>query len=80
MAIKVRTAQEKTSEQFINEMADKPYGENEQIERITISLNSKLYDKIDELVRVRRRNKQENRTVSAFIREVLEQYMITNKL
>lgn len=75
MAINVRTSQEKTSEKFINEMADKPYGNADRLERITISLNGKLYDKVDELVRKRRRNKEDNRTLSAFIREALEQYI-----
>lgn len=75
MAIKVRTSQEKAAEQFINKMADKPYGEEDRVERITISLDGSLYDKIENIVRARRKNKEENRTISAFIREVLELYL-----
>lgn len=75
MAIKVRTSQEKKAEEFINNMADKPYGENERVERITISLDGKLYDKIENIVRTRRKNKEENRTVSAFMREAIESYL-----
>lgn len=79
MAIKMRNTEEKTPEQFINSMADKPYGMDERVERITISLNGELFDKIDEIVRKRKRAKQENRTVSAFLREIIELAILNNK-
>lgn len=75
MAIKVRMSQEKAAEEFINKMADKPYGEDERVERITISLDGTLYDKIENIVRTRRKNKEENRTISAFMREAIESYL-----
>jgi hypothetical protein len=79
MSVKIRNRDEKTSEQFINEMADKPYGIDDRIERITICLNGELFDKIDEIVRKRKRAKLENRTVSAFLREIIEQAILNGK-
>ena len=75
MAVKVRVAQEKSAEKFLNQMADKTYGQDERVERITISLDGNLYDKIENIVRTRRKNKEENRTISAFMREALESYL-----
>jgi hypothetical protein len=80
MAVKLRTkTPEKTAEQFVNEMADKPFGLDERVERITISLEGTLFDKIDDIVRKRKRRKEENRTTSAFIREAIEAYMVNYK-
>ncbi len=79
MGIKLRNSEEKSPEKFINNMADKPYGLNERVERITISLSGELFDKIDEIVRKRKRAKQENRTVSAFLREVIESTILENR-
>ncbi len=64
--------QVKKADEFIKQMADKAYGvANERQERITISLDGELFDKIDNIVRKRKRDKKENRTISAYIREVL---------
>jgi predicted DNA-binding protein len=79
MAIKIRNAVE-AADQFIKEMADKPYGVNDRLERITISIEGTLFDKIDDVVRKRKRAKQENRTISALIREALEYYISKNKI
>lgn len=75
MAVKIRTTQEKSEKFFLNEMTDKTYGEAERVERITISLDGKLYDKIEDIVRKRRKTKENNRTISAFMREALEFYL-----
>lgn len=78
MAIKIRTSNtvEKDEEKFINDLVDKPYGEAASIEqRITIILDGKLYDTVDSIVRKRKRSKQDNRTISAFVREALEYYL-----
>jgi hypothetical protein len=81
MAVKLRnSAPEKTPEQFVNDMADKPFGVNERVERITMCLEGTIFDKIDDIVRKRKRNKEPNRTISAFIREALDDYMTKNKI
>lgn len=80
MAVNLRkNVSEKTAEQFVNEMADKTFGVDNRIERITISLDGDIFDKIDDIVRKRKRTKAENRTISAFIREALEAYLTNNK-
>lgn len=78
MAVKMRNSPQRTAEQFVNEMADKTFGVAERIERITISLEGTLFDKIDDIVRKRKRNKEANRTISAFIREAIEAYMLNH--
>jgi hypothetical protein len=81
MVVKLRHVDDKSADEFIREMADKPYGEvNERIERITISLEGRLFDKVDDIVRKRKRTKKDNRTISAFIREAIEEYIINNQL
>jgi hypothetical protein len=81
MAVKLRHVDDKLADEFIREMADKTYGEvNERIERVTISLEGRLFDKIDDIVRKRKRSKKDNRTISAFIREAIEEYIINNQL
>ena len=78
MTIKIRNTDildTSAAEKFINEMVDKPYGINERIERITISIDGGLYDKLDDIVRSRKRQKQENRTISALLREAVEFYL-----
>ena len=79
MAIKIRNSTNKSPEEFLKEMSDKPYGADERVERVTISLEGGLFDQIDEIVRKRKRAKQENRTNSAFIREAIEAYILNNK-
>ena len=76
--IKVRDGNQKpvkNSEQFLSEMADKPFGVDDRIERVTISLEGSLFDKIDDIVRHRKRAKENNRTMSAYIREAVLAYM-----
>ncbi|TXJ02099.1 MAG: hypothetical protein E6Q32_03315 [Neisseriales bacterium] len=66
---------EKDAEDFINSMADKPYGVDDSIHRLTISMKTSLYERLDDIVRKRKRSKQENRTMSALIVEALENYV-----
>jgi len=66
---------DKEAEEFINSMADKPYGVDDSIHRLTISMKNSLYEKLDDIVRKRKRAKLENRTMSALIVEALEQYV-----
>lgn len=66
---------EKDAENFINSMADKPYGVDDSIHRLTISMKTSLYERLDDIVRKRKRSKQENRTMSALIVEALENYV-----
>ncbi len=80
MAVNLRkNIPEKTAEQFVNEMSDKTFGIDERVERITISVEGAMFDKIDDIVRKRKRNKEENRTTSAFIREAIEEYIANHK-
>lgn len=78
--VKVRT--QENSEQQINEflkIADKPYGVVDRIERVTISMKWIVYDKLDDMVRKRKRAKQENRTMSALILEAVDFYLNNHK-
>ena len=77
--VKIRDINTKDVEQFISELADKPYGTDERQERITISLEGDLYDKIDDIVRSRKRQKMDNRSISAYIREAVLYYMSCKK-
>ena len=77
--VKIRDINTKDVEQFISELADKPYGADERQERITISLEGDLYDKIDDVVRSRKRQKMDNRSISAYIREAILYYMNSKK-
>lgn len=82
MAIKIRSKdnEKKELDKFIHDMADKPYGVQERVERITISLDGLLFDKIDSIVRQRKRSKQFNRTIAAFMREAVEYYIENEEL
>lgn len=69
-------------DEFVNSMADKPYGaapvkpaEKEEITSISITLPVSMRDELDMLALKRKREKAENRTVSAIVREALEQYL-----
>lgn len=76
--VKVRTsAKDQTADEFVNQMADKPYGsgEDERLERITISVRGSVFDKLDDIVRKRKRAKQANRTMSALVIEAVEFYL-----
>lgn len=66
---------EKEAEDFINSMADKPYGVDDSIHRLTISMKTSLFEQLDDIVRKRKRSKQDNRTMSALIVEALESYV-----
>lgn len=78
--VKLRTEPTtKDTEKFLSEMSDKTYGVDERIERITISVEGELYDVCDEIVRLRKRNKKENRTMSAYIREAILYYQLNHK-
>jgi hypothetical protein len=78
--VKVRI--QENSEQEINAFlntADKPYGTVERIERVTISMKGVIYDQLDDIVRKRKRSKQENRTMSALILEAVDFYLSNHK-
>jgi uncharacterized protein YeeX (DUF496 family) len=78
--VKVRTHD--NPEQQINDFlntADKPYGSVERIERVTISMKGGIYDRLDDIVRKRKRSKQENRTMSALILEAVDFYLSNHK-
>lgn len=80
--VKLRTPEDKKADEFINQMADKPYGnteEDERLERITISVRGSVYDKLDDIVRKRKRAKQSNRTMSALVIEAVEFYLSQTK-
>jgi hypothetical protein len=66
---------EKDEEAFVSSMADKPYGVDDSIHRLTISMKTSLYERLDDIVRKRKRSKQDNRTMSALIVEALEDYV-----
>lgn len=66
---------DKAAEQFLNDMADKPYGADERVERVTISMRGHIFDQLDDEVRRRKRAKKENRTMSALVVEAIEYYV-----
>lgn len=77
--VKVRDNANKKTDEFLKEMADRAYGVNDRIERVTISMAGNLSDKLDDIVRTRKRAKQEHRTKSALIVEAIEYYLSNHK-
>lgn len=81
--IKIRENNSKKEEQFVEKMVDKSYDEDQRlsdrIERVTIVMEGELFDTINDIVRERKKRKQSNRTMSAFVREALEFYFLKNK-
>lgn len=75
------------AESLANELADKTYGEvkdrslrENEDERLTITLNGDLYDKIENIARSRKKLKKPNKTMSAVVREALDEYMAKHNL
>ncbi len=66
---------DKEAETFINSEADKSYEVDDSIHRLTISMKTSLFEQLDDIVRKRKRSKQDNRTMSALIVEALESYV-----
>lgn len=75
--VKIRVNEQPTNKEvdsFLNQ-ADKPYGADNRVERITISVTGDMYDKVEQIVRTRKRAKRPNRTMSALFVEALEFYL-----
>ena len=72
----ISTNQKPTQEQaefLANQLADKPFGEPpKRIERVTISMDSGLYDTLYDLARERKRARHPNRSISSLIREFID--------
>ena len=82
MAIKKRQRTTAKIEELVNELADKPYGQeplqNEEEYIVTsISLPRSMLYKVEDLANSNKRKNIEPKNVSAFIRKALEQ-LITN--
>lgn len=78
--IKIRNNPDiKNSDEFLKEMVDKPYGTDDRLERVTISMKGQMFDRLDTIVRTRKRAKQLNRTMSALIIEAVEFYLKNHK-
>lgn len=83
MGIKKRVITNDQVEQLANELADKTYGQNarqNEEERLTISLNGELYDKIEMIARQRKKLKKPNKNMSAVVREALTQFIKKNNI
>jgi len=71
------------AEALAQKLADKPYGEKEKPEpvveekqsRTTISLPTSLLREIEDLALQNKRDKKDPRSVSALVREALQQYL-----
>ncbi len=75
-----------------DKIADKPYGkeknnteekisesDTQEMERITITVPLNMSYVLDDMARERKRNKLPNRTVSAIVREALDEYIRNKK-
>lgn len=84
MAIKKRIntiSNKKAIEELADELADKPYGEDKKMDtivRVTISLPSSMLYAIEDLAKYNKRKKGELRSVSAIVRNCLEQNLKLN--
>jgi len=81
------------AESLADKLADKPYGQqlepetqsakkeikDTEIERITISIPRWMSYRLEDMARERKRSKQQNRTVSAIVREALDMYFDESK-
>lgn len=70
-------------QQLVEALVDKPYGEEvntKRIERLNVSMPGEMFDVIDEIVRLRKRQKQPNRTISAFMLEAVQFYLDNKNL
>ncbi len=81
------------AESLADKLADKPYGQSvkpeglspkkntqdTEIERITISIPRWMSYTLEDMARERKRSRQQNRTVSAIVREALDSYFDNNK-
>lgn len=68
----IQTPTEQQAEILANELADKPFGEPvKRIERVTVSMDSSLYDVLYDLARERKKARHPNRSISSLIREFI---------
>ena len=75
--------EEKEIDQLADKLADKPYGQDaeiiispsETLERITITVPQNLRYDLEEVALKRKRIKKKNASISAIIREALQEYM-----
>ena len=70
------------AESLADELADKTYGEvkdsslrKNEDERLTITLSGDIYDKVENIARNRKKLKKPNKTMSAVVREALDEYI-----
>lgn len=77
MVVRRKQNDPNAEKQFVESIVDKPYGSEikRPIERLNVSMPGELFDIIDERVRKRKRNKQPNRTISAFMVEAVQFYI-----
>lgn len=66
-------------ESLANELSEKPYGEakpNTNFVRTTISLDSELLMKIEDFAQKNKRDKKELKSVSAIVRQALDDFIM----
>ena len=86
-AIKRPDVTPEQAEALAQKLADKPYGEKEKPElvveekqsRTTISLPTSLLHELEDLALQNKRDKMDPRSVSALVREALQQYLKTKE-
>ncbi|MBT6455732.1 MAG: hypothetical protein HOK37_09355 [Gammaproteobacteria bacterium] len=83
MGIKKRAPNRDVVDKLANELADKPYGEkperkDEQIVRTSLSLPASMQGALEDLAIKNKRSGRELRTVSAIVREAVDEYLNNN--
>lgn len=84
MAIKKREANIADVEKLAKELADKPYGEeansneDERLVRTSLSLPATMHETLEDMAIQNKRAGRELRTVSAIVREAIENYLKSN--
>jgi len=83
MAIKKREAKAEAVEKLVKELVDKPYGgeannEKERLVRTSLSLPASMHETLEDMAIQNKRAGRELRTVSAIVREAIENYLNGN--
>ena len=80
--VKIRT---NNTEAIINQLADKTYGTSisseteDRTEKVCITVPGRVFDKIYDIVRYRRKSKLPNSTYSDFVKEAITDYFSNKK-
>ena len=85
MGIKTRThVNAQSADKLADELADKPYGQqqsasdDERLVRTSLSLPATMQARLEDLAIQNKRAGRDLRTVSAIVRQAIEQYFISN--